>query len=422
MRIELEPKYQRALLDRFLRYVKVDTQADENSTTSPSTEKQKVLGRLLAQDLLALGCVDARMDEWGYVFATVPANPPHLADRVPVLGLIAHVDTACGCSGANVNPQVIENYDGGDLRLPANPEVVIKASEEPNLALCKGHTLVTTDGTTLLGADDKAGIAEIVTVVEWLRDHQDFQHGTVRVAFTTDEEVGRGTEHFDVVAFGAQYAYTLDGSDLGEIEDETFCADAGKVTIEGADVHPGYAKGKMVNAVRVAAALVEALPRDRLPETTDKRQPYLHAYDVKGDVSKVDMKVLLRAFTVEDLADRAEALRGAAAEAERRFPGSRITVEVKEQYRNMGFVMAQHPRVMDHAFEAARRQGITPIRKAIRGGTDGSRLSLMGLPTPNLWAGGQNFHSLKEWVSLDWMKQSVETTVQILSVWTEASA
>ncbi len=422
MRIELEPKFQRALLERFLRYVKIDTQADENSTTSPSTEKQKDLGRLLARDLLTLGCVDARMDEWGYVFATVPANPPQVANRVPAIGLISHVDTACGCSGTNVAPQVIEGYDGGDIRLPANPDVVIRASEEPNLGLCKGHTLITTDGTTLLGADDKAGIAEIVTVVEWLREHPEFEHGTVKVAFTTDEEVGRGTEHFDVAAFGAQYAYTLDGSDAGEIEDETFCADSGKITIEGVDVHPGYAKGKMVNAVRVAAALIEAIPRDRLPETTDKRQPYLHAYDIKGDVTKVEIKALLRAFTVEDLADRADALRAAALEAERRFPGCRITVEVKEQYRNMGFVMAQHPRVMDYAFEAARRQGIEPIRKAIRGGTDGSRLSLMGLPTPNLWAGGQNFHSLKEWVSLDWMTKAVETTVQILGVWTEKSA
>lgn len=422
MRIDLEPKYQKNLLERFLRYVRIDTQSDENSATSPSTDKQKDLARILAEELLALGCTDARMDDWGYVFATVPANPPHLATKVPTIGLIAHVDTAFACSGAGVKPQVLTEYDGGDIVLPANPDVVIRAADEPNLSRCKGHTLVTTDGTTLLGADDKAGVAEILTVVEWLRDHRDFRHGTVRIAFTTDEEVGRGTEHFDVAAFGAQYAYTLDGSDVGEIEDETFCADSAKVTIEGADVHPGYAKGKMINAVRVAAALIEAIPRDRLPETTEGRQPYHHPYDVKGDVTKVELKCLLRAFTVEELADRANALRAAAAEAERRFPGAKVAIEVKEQYRNMGFVMAQHPPVMDHAFEAARRQGIEPIRKAIRGGTDGARLSFMGLPTPNLWAGGQNFHSLKEWVSLDWMARSVETCVQILNVWTEKTA
>ncbi len=422
MRIEMEPRYRQSLLERFLRYVRIDTQSDENSTTSPSAEKEKDLSRILAAELGELGCADARMDEWGYVYASVPANPPALEGKVPAIGLIAHVDTAFGCSGANVQPQVRADYDGNDIPLPANPSLVLRPSEEPNLLRCKGHTLVTTDGTTLLGADDKAGIAEIVTVVEWLRDHPDFRHGAIRIAFTTDEEVGRGTEHFDVAAFDARYAYTLDGSDLGEIEDETFCADMAKVVVEGADVHPGYAKGKMVNAVRVASALVEALPRDRLPETTEGRQPYLHPYESKGDVSKVEMKVLLRAFTVEDLADRANALRAAAAEVERRFPGAKVSVDVKEQYRNMGFVLAQHPAVMDNAFEAARLQGIEPVRKAIRGGTDGARLSFMGLPTPNVWAGGQNFHSLKEWVSLDWMVGAVETTLQILAVWTRKSA
>lgn len=422
MRIQLAPRHEEHLLQRFLRYVQVDTQSDESSTTSPSTMKQKDLGAMLADELRSLGCGDASMDEWGYVFATVPANPPELAGRVPTIGLIAHVDTACGCSGNGVKPQVLLVYDGNDIVLPANSNVVIRAAEEPNLARCKGHTLITTDGTTLLGADDKAGVAEIMTAVEWLRDHPEFSHGTVRIGFTTDEEVGRGTEHFDVAAFGASYAYTLDGSDIGEIEDETFCANSAKVIIEGADVHPGYAKHKMINAVRVAAALVEALPRDRLPETTEKRQPYLHPYDLKGDVTRAELKLLVRAFSVEELADREDALRAAANEVGLRFPGAKITIEVKEQYRNMGQVMNQHQNVMDYAFEAATRQGIEPIRKAIRGGTDGARLSFMGLPTPNLWAGGQNFHSLKEWVSLDWMARSVETMVQILNVWTEKNS
>jgi tripeptide aminopeptidase len=421
MRITLGPEYRQRLLDRFLRYVRVDTQSDENSTTSPSTEKQKDLSRLLEAELQALGCTDAVMNEWGYVFATLPANPPELADRVPVLGMLAHVDTAYACSGTDVKPQVVP-YAGGDIVLPGNPSVVIREADDANLPRCKGHTLVTTDGTTLLGADDKAGVAEIMTLVEWLRDHPEVHNGTLRVAFTTDEEVGRGTEHFDTALFGAKYAYTFDGSDIGEIEDETFCADGAKVVIEGADVHPGYAKGKMLNAVRAAAALVEALPRDRLPETTEGRQPYLHAYDVKGDVNKVEVKVLVRAFTEEDLKDRADALRAAADEVGRRFPGMKLTVDVKEQYRNMGFVMAKHPEVMENAFEGARLQGIEPIRKAIRGGTDGSRLSYMGLPTPNLWAGGQNFHSLKEWVSLEWMVAAVETGAQILQVWARKSA
>lgn len=418
MRITLGPEYRQHLLERFLRYVRVDTQADENSTTSPSSEKQKDLSRMLEAELKELGCADAVMNEWGYVFATVPANPPSLADKVPVLGLLAHVDTSPACSDTDVKPQVVA-YEGGDLVLPGNPEVVIREADDANLPRCKGHTIVTTDGTTLLGADDKAGVAEIMTLVEWLRDHPDFEHGTVRVGFTTDEEVGRGTEHFDVALFGAKYAYTFDGSDIGEIEDETFCADGAKVLIEGADVHPGYAKGKMLNAVRAACALVEALPRDRLPETTEGRQAYLHPYDLKGDVNKAEVKLLVRAFTEEDLHDREEALRLAVAEVQRRFPGMRFTVEVKEQYRNMGYVMAKHPAVMDHAFEAARRQEVEPIRKAIRGGTDGARLSVMGLPTPNLWAGGQNFHSLKEWVSLEWMKASVEFGAQLLAVWTE---
>ncbi len=422
MTTTLAPQDRMDLLQRFLRYVQVDTQSDENSTTSPSTEKQKDLSRMLADELRALGCTDARMDDWGYVYATVRANPPDLDSFVPTIGLIAHVDTAFGCSGANVKPQVVERYAGGDIPLTGTTDQSIGVDENPNLARCIGHTLVHTDGTTLLGADDKAGIAEIMTAVDWMRRHPEFKHGTIRIAFTTDEEVGRGTEHFDVAAFGAKYAYTLDGSDLGEIEDETFCADSAKVVLEGADVHPGYAKGKMINAVRMAAALIDSLPTAHLPETTEGRQSYLHPYDIKGDVSRVELKVLLRAFTNDELAERAADLRAAVAEVHAAFPGSKVSVEVKEQYRNMGFEMVNHPLVMDLPFEAARRLGIEPIRKAIRGGTDGARLTYMGLPTPNLWAGGQNFHSIKEWVSLEWMSKSVEFTLQLLGLWVEHAA
>ncbi len=423
--IALDASDRKELLDRFLRYVRIDTQSDENSTSSPSTEKQKDLARVLVQELRELGCSDAKMDEWGYVFATVPTNLPAshtAAAKVPVIGLVAHMDTYHGTLGAGVKPQVIECYEGGDIQLPGDPRQVIRAADNPNLAKCTGHTLVTSDGTTLLGADDKAGVAEIMTAVAWLRKHPDFLHGPVRVGFTPDEEVGRGTEHFDVAAFGAKYAYTLDGSDLAEIEDETFCADSALVVVEGHDVHPGYAKGKLVNAVRVAAAIVERLPREFLPETTELRQPYLHPYDVRGDVTRVEVKLLVRAFTEEELREREESLRAVVLDVQSSYPGARISVEVKESYRNMAYKIAEDPKVLEYAFEAVKRLGLEPIRRAIRGGTDGSRLSFMGLLTPNIWAGGQSFHSVQEWVSLDWMAKASEVTLHLLRVLVERSA
>ena len=423
--IALDAADRKDLLDRFLRYVRIDTQSDENSTSSPSTEKQKDLARILADELKRLGCVDATVDEWGYVFATVPSNLPAnhpAAEKVPAIGLVAHIDTYHGTAGGGVKPQVIEGYKGGDIGLPGDPRQVIRVSDNPNLSRCAGHTIVTSDGTTLLGADDKGGIAEIMAVVAWLGKHPEFVHGPVRVGFTTDEEVGRGTEHFDVAAFGAKYAYTLDGSDVAEIEDETFSADSALVVIEGHDVHPGYAKGKLVNAVRVAAALVERLPREFLPETTDLRQPYLHPYDLRGDVTRVELKLLVRAFTEEELREREDSLRAAVRDVQEEFPEARISVEVKESYRNMAYKIAEDPQVLECAFEAVRRLGLEPVRRAIRGGTDGSRLSFMGLLTPNIWAGGQSFHSVQEWVSLDWMAKASEVTLHLLQVWVERSA
>jgi tripeptide aminopeptidase len=417
MKITLNATERKELLERFLRYVKIDTQSDENSETSPSTEKQKDLCRLLVDELKELGLSDVVIDQWGYVFATVPATDATLDAKVPVIGLLAHVDTAFGCSGRDVKPQIIDNYDGRDLVLPGNSEVVIRVAENPNLLKVLGHTLLTTDGTTLLGADDKAGIAEIMTVIAWLLKNPGYRHGRIRIGFTTDEEVGRGTEHFDVERFAANVGYTLDGSEIGEIEDETFCADVAKVTVTGKDVHPGYAKDKMINAVRVATHFVGLLPASNLPETTDGRESYLHPYDFHGDVSKVELKVLLRAFTVEELAERAAVLNDAAAATQKAFPGATVTVEVKEQYRNMGFKLAEKPEVMANLDKAVRLQGIEPLRKAIRGGTDGARLSFMGLPTPNVWAGGQNFHSLQEWASLEWMVASVETVIRLAAVW-----
>ena len=423
--IAFDAQDRRALLERFIRYVKVDTQSDENSTTSPSTMKQKDLGRLLADELKALGCADARMDEWGYVWATVPANLPAghpAAGKVPAIGLIAHVDTYFATAGGGVKPHVIEGYEGGDVALPGDASQTITDGDNPNLARCVGHTLVTSDGTTLLGADDKAGVAEIMQAVAWMRKHPGFHHGEVKIAFTTDEEVGRGTEHFDVSAFGARYAYTLDGSDIGEIEDETFCADSAVVTIEGHDVHPGYAKGKMINAVRIAAAIIERLDESFLPETTDGRQSYLHPYAIAGDVTKIDLKLLVRAFTEDELHEREDALRAVVAEVRDRFPGGRINVAVSESYRNMSYKIAEDPQVLEVAFEAVRRMGLEPVRRAIRGGTDGSRLSFMGLLTPNVWAGGQNFHSVQEWVSLEWMAKAAEAALNVLAVWVDRSA
>jgi tripeptide aminopeptidase len=408
------------LLERFLRYVKIDTRSDEASKTSPTTDKQKDLSRLLVDELKALGCDDAAMNEYGYVFATVPSNLPadHPAHgTVPTIGLIAHVDTYFGTSGENVKPQIIDSYPGGDIDI-GNGHVLTEA-DNPNLAKCHGHMLIHTDGTTLLGADDKAGVAEIMTAVAWMQDHPEFLHGPVRIAFTTDEEVGRGTEHFDVEAFGADYGYTLDGSDLGEIEDETFCADTANVTVTGHDVHPGYAKDKLVNALRVTAAIIEGIGDELLPETTEKREPYLHPYIASGDVSKVDLKVLVRAFTVEELHERENFLRNVCAKAGERFPKAKIDIQVEESYRNMAYKIREDDRVLEVALEATRRIGVEPNRQAIRGGTDGARLSYMGLLTPNVWAGGQNFHSVREWVSLEWMTKATECALAILAVWVE---
>jgi tripeptide aminopeptidase len=420
--VKIESGDRQQLFERFLRYVKVDTRSDESSESSPTTEKQKDLSRILAEELKELGCDDAEMNEWGYVFATVPSNLPAdhpAAGKVPTIGLIAHVDTYFGTSGTDVKPQIIEAYDGSDIRL--NDEQVLKTADNPNLTKCVGHTVIHTDGTTLLGADDKAGVAEIMTAVAWMKDHPEFLHGPVRIAFTTDEEVGRGTEHFDVEAFGADYAYTLDGSDLGEIEDETFCADTANVTILGHDVHPGYAKNKLVNALRVAAAIIEGIGDELLPETTEGREPYLHPYIASGDVTKVELKVLVRAFSVERLNEREEFLESVVATVEKRFPKAKISIAIDESYRNMAYKIREDPKVLDYALEAVERIGVEPKRQAIRGGTDGARLSYMGLLTPNVFAGGQNFHSVREWVSLDWMTKAVEATLEILTVWVEKS-
>jgi tripeptide aminopeptidase len=413
------------LLDRFIRYAKIDTQSSATSTSYPSTEKQKDLLRILVDDLKAAGLADAGMDEWGYVMATLPANIPvgHPAyGKVPTIGLIAHVDTYHEVTGAHVKPQVHRNYDGGDIALPGDPSLVIRVADEPALAGCKGLTIITTDGTTLLGADDKAGVAIILETLWRLRETPARLHGPIRVGFTPDEEVGRGTEHFDVARFGATVAYTIDGSGLGSIEAETFCADTAFVTVTGADVHPGYAKNKMVNAVRVLSAFLMALPQHRTPETTEGREGFLHPITMSGNTSEAKAQLLVRSFTEEGLRELEETLRDTAAFMEKRYPRASVTVAITEAYRNMRYTLDAVPHVVTYADDAVRRAGVEPERLPVRGGTDGSRLSFMGLPTPNIFNGSMNFHGKKEWVPLEWMATSVETLGHLCDIWVERSA
>ncbi len=414
-----------SLLDRFCRYVQIDTQSSDKSSTYPSTEGQKDLLRVLVADLQAAGLADAAMDEHGYVMATLPSNIPegHPAHgKVPTIGLLAHVDTYHEVSGRNVKPVVHRNYDGGDLLLPGDPAIVVRASEEPDLAACRGLTIITADGTTLLGADDKAGVSEIVEALWRLREDPGRLHGPVRVGFTPDEEIGRGTLHFDVSRFAADYAYTVDGSGIGAIEAESFCADSAHVTVTGVDVHPGYAKGKMVNAARVMSELVLALPANRTPETTEGREGYLHPITMSGNVSETKAHFLVRDFTEEGLHALEDVLRRAAADVGRRYPEARIDIKITESYRNMKYAIEKDPKVIEYAEEAVRRTGLTPKHESIRGGTDGARLSYVGLLTPNLFDGSMNFHGKKEWVPLEWMDKAVETILYLLDVWVERSS
>ncbi len=403
--------------ERFLRYTTFDTQSSEESTSYPSTEKQKLLGQQLVRELQEMGLKDAAIDEWGYVTATLPAT---VNSPVPVIGLIAHMDTSPEVSGAGVKAMIHPNYQGGDITLPAG--VVIRAVETPELAHQIGHDIITSDGSTLLGADNKAGIAEILTAVDHLHRHPEIPHGTLRIAITPDEEVGRGTEHFDVAAFGADFAYTIDGETLGEVEDETFCADSVTITIAGVNLHPGYAKGKLVNAIKIAARLLEQLPADTLsPETTTGREGYLHPHHISGGVEEATLKFLIRDFTVEGL-QRIEALLQQQAEKVMAgYPRAQMTFKVDESYRNMKYEIEKKPHVVEYAIAAVQRAEITPLRSIIRGGTDGSRLSYQGLLTPNIFTGGHNFHSRQEWISIQDMEKAVEVIVHLAQIWAEKS-
>ena len=408
------------VLDRFLRYVKYDTQSKETSTTYPSTDSQLVLLRDLVSELKEIGLTDTAIDGHGYVTASIP--PTTTKAGVPTIGFIAHVDTSPEMPGAGVKPIVHAKYDGRDLVLPDDPAAVLRLSEIPALAGQIGHDIVTASGTTLLGADNKAGVAEIVTAAAHLVAHPEIPHGRIRIAFTPDEEVGRGTLHFDVPAFGAAYAYTMDGGSRGEIEIESFSADAITVTFNGANTHPGYAKGRMVNAIKVAASFIDALPRGTLsPETTEGYEDFVHPYVVNASVDRTSVRLLVRDFVTAGLKDKEAMVERLAREAAARYPGASVDVAVEESYRNMREVLDRYPAIADHAREAIRRAGIEPHSRPIRGGTDGSRLSFMGLPTPNLFAGEHNFHSRYEWVSVQDMEKAVEVIVHLCQVWEERS-
>lgn len=412
-----------SLLDRFLRYVRIDTRSDENSTQCPSTARQWDLLRLLHDELLDLGLKDVSIDDNGYVFATVPSNlPPEQADKIPVVGFLAHVDTSPAITGTNVKPIVHKNYQGGDIALPGDPSQVIHPSEYPNLeSRYIGMDIVTTDGTTLLGADDKSGVAEIMTAVDMFLRNPDIPRGVIKVGFNPDEEIGRGADHFDVPRFGAQFAYTMDGGPLGEIEYETFNAYSAVITIEGVGVHPGYAKDKLVNAIRAIGDFVSRLPRELSPEMTEKREGYVHPYVIEGQSEVVKLRMLLRDFEMEGIEKQKKLLNAVAAEVQGMYPKARVSVDITESYRNMRYQIDKEPRLIEYAEEAIRRCEVKPNHTIIRGGTDGARLSYMGLPCPNLFAGGEAIHSTLEWVPVQVMEKAAEMIVRLAEVWAEHS-
>ena len=404
------------VLARFLRYVVIDTQSDPTSTTYPSTEKQLDLSRLLLEELRALGLEDVELTEHGYVFATVPGT----VAGAPTVGLIAHVDTAPGVSGTGVRPLVHRGWDGAPLRLPGDPGQVLDPDDMPGLAERVGHDLVTSDGTTLLGADDKAGVAIVVTAARRLLA-DDAPRATARIAFTVDEEVGRGTDHFDLDAFGADFAYTFDGSGIGEVETETFSAYQVVLTIDGVGVHPGTAKGRLVNALKLMADVIAALPRDGLsPETTDGREGFVHPERLSGSASRATLWLIARDHDDAKLAEHVDLVRELAADVVGREPHASFELEVEEQYRNMRSMLDRHPQIVAAAETAIRRAGVEPVHSIIRGGTDGARLTERGLPTPNLFTGGQDYHSLREWASVQDMAAAAATAVELIRLWGES--
>lgn len=410
-------KFDHDVTARFLRYVVIDTQSDPASPTCPSTEKQKNLGNLLARELRELGITDAHLDEHGYVYGTIPANTDK---TVPVICFCSHMDTSPDCSGENVKPQIVQNYQGGDIMLPGDPAQVIRVRDNPALADQIGNDIVTSDGTTLLGADNKAGVAEIMDATHFLLAHPEIKHGTIKILFTPDEEIGRGVDKVDIKKLGADFGYTIDGETAGHLEDETFSADGATVTITGVSVHPGFAKGKMEHAIKIASRIVERLPQDTCsPETTEDREGFLHPVGINGALEQVTLAFIVRDFTEQGLHEKEALLESIVQDVMKDFPQSTYNIDITQQYRNMKQVIDAHPQVVDYALEAIRRAGLEPIRSSIRGGTDGSRLSFMGLPCPNIFAGEHAFHSRTEWVSVQDMEKAAETIVHLAMIWEE---
>ncbi|WP_028295400.1 peptidase T [Olivibacter sitiensis] len=413
MKIKLE---EHSVTERFLRYVKIDTQSDPYSETSPSTEKQKDLGKVLVKELQQLGVEDAGLDEYGYVYATLEANTDR--DGVPVICFCAHMDTSPDCSGTGVRPIVHKNYQGEDLVLPNDTSIVIRESEHPDLSKQHGNDIITASGATLLGADNKAGVAAIMDAVALLVAHPEIKHGKIRILFTPDEEIGRGVDHVDLEKLGADFGYTIDGETLGSIEDETFSADGVVVTIEGVSVHPGFAKGRMQSAIKIASEVISALPKDRLsPESTSGRDGFIHPVAVRGSVEQATLEFIIRDFNSEFLKHYETELERLVKEVISRYPRATYRFEVIEQYRNMKEVLNKYPKVMDIGIAAIKEAGLEPIVRSIRGGTDGSRLSFMGLPCPNVFAGEHAFHGKQEWVSVQDMQKAVQTIIHIASLW-----
>ena len=406
-------------IDRFLRYVKIDTQSDHDSDTHPTTEKQKDLGRILVEELKAMGIKDAEMDEHCYVYATIPSNTNK---AVSVICFCSHMDTSPDVSGKNVNPVIHKNYQGGDLILPNDKTQIIKESEHPQLHAQIGNDIITTDGTTLLGADNKAGVAEIMDAANYLMNHPEIKHGKIRILFTPDEEVGKGVDKVDMKKLGAEFGYTIDGADLGSVEDETFSADALTIKIKGFNIHPGFAKDQMENAVKICSEIIEKLPVDsHSPETTSGREGFVHPVSIKAEVDSAVIKFIIRDFDVKGLQESEEMIKNITESVIAKYDRSNFEIIIEESYRNMKEVLDKNPDIINNAIEAIKRAGLEPKLSSIRGGTDGSRLSFMGLPCPNIFAGEHAFHSTLEWVSVQDMHKAVETIVNLCIVWEEKS-
>ena len=405
------------VLDRFLKYVQIDTQSDPQATSFPSTEKQKNLGRMLVGELLEMGINDAHLDEFGYVYATIPSNTDK---RVPVICFCSHMDTSPDCSGYGVKPIIHKAYQGQDLILPDDPEQIIRASDHPDLKEQIGNDIVTASGTTLLGADNKSGLAEIMDAAHFFMTHPEVKHGEIKILFTPDEEIGRGVDKVDLDKLGADFGYTVDGEKRGSLEDETFSADSVTITIHGVSAHPGFAKGKLESALKIAGEILAALPKDQLsPETTSDKEGFIHPVSMSGIVEKATLQFIIRDFSDQRLLEHEATLKSTMEQVMTKYPNSKAEFKVTEQYRNMKNILDQYPQVVANAKEAIARAGMDPRLSSIRGGTDGSRLSFMGLPCPNIFAGEHAFHSKHEWVSVQDMEKAVETIINLAIVWEE---